>query len=118
MKAQHVVEISEGIRVNTGRFGRIAYDIAEYPASDMGIVAGDDKSTDDADPADPGKVPVAELVEDTDDVGLTCPSYGEFREHHRSAEEYDNQEVNQQEASTAAFKGSSGELPDVAETDS
>ena len=118
MKPQHVVEITEGVRVNSGGLGRIACHIAQYPAADMGVIAGDDKSAEDADPSDPREVLAAEIVKYADDIGLTCPAQREFCEHHGCAEKDYNDKVNQQETSSSALICSSREFPDVAETNS
>jgi hypothetical protein len=82
----------------------------------VSIIAGDDKSADNADPSDTGKILAAEIVKYTDNVGLTCSAQGKLREHHRCAEKYNYEKVNEQETSSSAFICPSREFPDVAET--
>ena len=113
--AEHMIEVAQRVAVDLAGLGGVACDVAQHPAADVGVVAGDDERDRPAHPADPGVALVAELAEGVDDVRLAGAADGELREHRGHADERHDQQVHEQERSAAALKGLAGELPDIAE---
>ena len=84
----------------------------------MGIVAGDDKRHDHADPADPLKAGVPQLFKAVYGIGLRGTADGQLRKHNGDTDEQNDGKIDKNVCTAAALKGLSGELPDVSETDS
>ena len=91
LKAEHGVKVAGGIAVDCGSFQYVAEDIAQHPTADMIIIAGNDKSAGNADPADPCTASVTELVERAHDIRLARAAYGELGQHQWNTKENHDQ---------------------------
>ena len=116
--AKQPVEIPQRVRIDFSRLGGIARHITQHPAAHMGIVAGDDKRHNHADPADPLKAGVPQLFKAVYGIGLRGTADGQLREHDGDTDEQNDGKIDKNVCTAAALKGLSGELPDVSESDS
>ena len=83
----------------------------------MGIIAGDDKRHQNAEPADPFILGVAQFAKAVDRVGLCRASDGKLRQHNRQTDQNNNGQVDQDKGSAAALISLARELPNVPQAD-